>query len=203
MRDLLRAIAALEPSRVEGSFWRHCSLRWPELEGSFAGGRWNRPNTYPTVYLGRPPDSVTAEAYRHLVDDEMDQAAEIAAELVVERKFLRCAVAVQNILDLRPAGAADAVGLSPDDLRSEVGTTSLAGELSLPHISLASTEYSRPPRRDSAKRLHSSPTYCPSSRLPRSSRPRSGSASQQIPGGSALLGMAKAPNREIAARSSS
>jgi hypothetical protein len=64
---------------------------------------------------------VVIEAYRHLVDDELDQPAEAAAALVVERKFCTCAVAVDTILDLRDAEAIDAVGLTSAQIRSEVG----------------------------------------------------------------------------------
>jgi hypothetical protein len=68
LRELLQAIAGITPVAVEDTFWRHCSLRWPELQGSLAGGRWSRPHTYPALYLGRPPESVIIEAHRHLVD---------------------------------------------------------------------------------------------------------------------------------------
>lgn len=41
-RDLLAAVARIDPIRVQGTFERHTSLRWEELNPSAAGGRWVR-----------------------------------------------------------------------------------------------------------------------------------------------------------------
>lgn len=45
-RDLLAAIADLEPIHLEGIFERHSSLRWEELKASAAGGRWGAPRAF-------------------------------------------------------------------------------------------------------------------------------------------------------------
>ena len=71
-RELLTAIADLEPVHIDGTFERHSSLRWEELKASAAGGRWGARGAYEVFYLGRPRRSVVVEAYRHLVDDELD-----------------------------------------------------------------------------------------------------------------------------------
>ena len=118
-RDLLAAIADLEPVQIEGVFERHCSLRWEELKASAAGGRWGAPRAFEVLYLGRPRDSVIVEAYRHLVDDELDETEQLAAA-VLERRIITCAIDVPNLLDLRPAKAHEAVGLSATELYSHV-----------------------------------------------------------------------------------
>lgn len=118
-RELLIALADLEPTRVKGEFERHCSLKWEELRPSSAGGRWGAPGTYEVLYLGRPTASVVAEAYRHLVDDEMD-FPDLAAQ-VLERRIITCELDVPEILDLRPASVRDRLGLTDEILTSDVG----------------------------------------------------------------------------------
>ena len=119
-RDLLTAIADLEPIEVDGTFQRHSSLRWDELKASAAGGRWGARRAYEVLYLGRPPDSVIVEAYRHLVDDELDDLEGLAAS-VIERRIVTCQVYMENVLDLRPDSAQKAVGLDSAQLSSPVG----------------------------------------------------------------------------------
>lgn len=119
-RDLLAAIAELDPVRLEGTFERHSSLRWEELRPSAAGGRWGAPGAFGVMYLARPRESVIVEAYRHLVDDEMDDARALAAT-VLERRLSTCRIDVPNVLDLRPVYARAAMGLSDVQLHSDVG----------------------------------------------------------------------------------
>jgi hypothetical protein len=119
-RDLLAAISDLEPVSVEGTFQRHCALRFRDLTPSPAGGRWGAPGAYEVLYLGRPPESVVAEAYRHLVEDELDSASALAAA-VLERRLITCEVHVAGVLDVRDPGARAALALGDERLRSEVG----------------------------------------------------------------------------------
>jgi len=119
-RELLSAISDLDSVAVGGDFERHCGLRWNDLAPSAAGGRWGARRAFEVLYLGRPRESVVAEAYRHLVDDELDRPGELAAA-VIERRVLMCEVAVDDILDLRPRQARAAVGLTDEDLFSEPG----------------------------------------------------------------------------------
>jgi len=118
-RRLLEALADLEPTRVSGEFERHSSLGWEELRPSSSGGRWGAPGAYEVIYLGRPEASVLAEAYRHLVDDELDNP-DLAAK-VLERRVIRCEIDVPEILDLRPIAVRERLGLSDEVLTSEVG----------------------------------------------------------------------------------
>jgi hypothetical protein len=115
--ELLAAISDLEPVEVSGDFERHCGLRWKDLAPSTAGGRWGARRAFEVLYLGRPCQSVVAEAYRHLVDDELDQTGELAAA-VIERRVLTCEVQVDNILDLRSQQARTTVELADGELFS-------------------------------------------------------------------------------------
>jgi RES domain len=119
-RDLLIALSDFPPLRVEGYFERHVSLQWEELRASTAGGRWSAPGSFEALYLGRPRESVVVEAYRHLVDDEMDSAPDLAAS-ILERRVVTCEVDVPNVLDLRSEQAHSRLGLTETTLCSEVG----------------------------------------------------------------------------------
>jgi len=118
--ELLVAISDLEPIEVRGTFQRHCSLRWDGLRPSAAGGRWGERGAFEVLYLGRPTESVTVEAYRHLVEDDLDAPAQLAAA-VLERRLYTMDVDVPNVLDLRPGAARRRLRLSDEQLRSEVG----------------------------------------------------------------------------------
>jgi hypothetical protein len=114
-RDLLAAIADLDTIRLQGTFERHTSLRWEELRPSAAGGRWGARRAYEVLYLGRPRSSVVIEAYRHLVDDELDDTGGLATS-VLERRIVTCKVDVPNILDLRSHSIQNAVSLTDTQL---------------------------------------------------------------------------------------
>jgi RES domain-containing protein len=119
-RDLAVAISRLPTVSVEGVFERHVSQSWVNralIEGSRAGGRWAAPGTFPVLYLGRPPESVVVEAYRHLVDD----VEGMSPERVRSRYLLRAQVAVTDVVDLRSLASRLALGLSDDALVSDVG----------------------------------------------------------------------------------
>jgi hypothetical protein len=118
--ELLAAISDLDPVEVKGDFERHCGLRWEDLTPSAAGGRWGTRRAFEVLYLGRPRESVVVEAYRHLVDDELDMPGALAAA-VIERRVLTCEVRVENILDLRPQKARTTVDIADNDLFSEPG----------------------------------------------------------------------------------
>jgi RES domain len=119
-RDLLAAIADLDTIRLRGTFERHTSLRWEELRPSAAGGRWGARRAHEVLYLGRPRGSVVIEAYRHLVDDELDDTGGLAAS-VLERRIVTCKVDVPNVLDLRSHSVRNAVSMTDAQLRSDVG----------------------------------------------------------------------------------
>lgn len=111
-RSTVERVAAVSPTRVHGTFYRHAALNRDAFAGG-DGGRWGE--NFPVIYLGRPPASVTVEAYRHLVE-----APGIPAELVQPRRFYTVTVEVDAVLDLTNTDHLDAVGLTAADLRSEV-----------------------------------------------------------------------------------
>lgn len=119
-RKLALDVAAAPRSAVTGTFERHVSLSWRELTGSNSGGRWGPPGAYSVLYLGRPRDSVTVEAYRHLVDPFAESG--MTGDLVAPRRLLICEASVTEILDLRTAKAQQRVGLTAADLLSDVGS---------------------------------------------------------------------------------
>lgn len=119
-QDLLAAISKLQSVRVEGRFERHTSLRWEELKGSAAGGRWGTRRAFEVLYLGRPHDSVVVEAYRHLLEDELDDPQALAAT-VLERRLMTIEVNVPNVLDLRGDANRTTLDLSDGQLFSDVG----------------------------------------------------------------------------------
>lgn len=112
------AVARAPRVLVEGVFHRHVSSSTRTLSGSASGGRWGPPALYSVLYLGRPEVSVTVEAYRHLVDPFAEDG--LTGDMVQPRNLLTCEVRVTNVLDLRTAEAAVSVGLSSDDLMSDV-----------------------------------------------------------------------------------
>jgi RES domain len=96
-RNLAVAVASCGTVDVSGVFFRHVSPRVRELTGSASGGRWGTPAAYSVLYLGRPRDSVTVEAYRHLVDD----VEGMTGDNVGPRRLLTVEVALTTVLDLR------------------------------------------------------------------------------------------------------
>jgi len=81
------------------------------------GGRWGPEGTYPVPYLGRPPDSVVVEAYRHLVET----VEGMQPQMVGPRRLVTCEVERVDVLDLRVGTSREAVGLTTAELCSDVG----------------------------------------------------------------------------------
>ncbi len=117
-RKLALTIANAPTCAIRGEFYRHVSPNIDHLGASDSGGRWGAPGAYPVLYLGRPVDSVVVEAYRHLIDDDLDGMPPSA---VGPRRLLTCEVDVEKILDLRLGDTQGRVSLDADALHSEVG----------------------------------------------------------------------------------
>lgn len=112
-RTLAERVSSIEGVGVGGTFLRHAAPGRDALAGGF-GGRWGAELS--VIYVGRPYDSCVEEAYRHLVDE-----TGVPAEYVKARTLYTVEVKARNILDLRDAKALDRVGLTEDDLYSDVG----------------------------------------------------------------------------------
>ncbi|MYH74052.1 MAG: RES family NAD+ phosphorylase, partial [Acidimicrobiales bacterium] len=95
------------------------SPRIRTLAGSASGGRWGPRGEFEVLYLGRPTDSVVIEAYRHLVDVDLD--GRLTAAMVGPRNLITCRVRLGRVLDLRDPAALCRAGLTTADLRTPVG----------------------------------------------------------------------------------
>lgn len=123
MDGLAARIADLAPASERGEWQRHVAAAHvgKALEGRKTSGRWGTKSGFPVLYLGRPRASVVVEAYRHLVDPlEFDSLADREQFLVTlqPRALVTCSIEVDNLLDLRTAGARARVGLAIQDLTS-------------------------------------------------------------------------------------
>lgn len=121
MDDLANVVAAGAITSVTGRWHRHVSARYADaaLDGRHGYGRWGTRAGFPILYLGQPLESVTVEAYRHLVDPSLDRedAVALAAHLA-PRLLITADVDVTDILDLRDAGTRAQLGLTLDVLTS-------------------------------------------------------------------------------------
>jgi len=111
-RLLVERVAGVATRSVHGTFHRHAAPNRDAFAGG-TGGRWGR--DFAVIYMGRPPDSVVVEAYRHLVEE-----TGVPPEHVRPRVFYTVRVDVQRVLDLTVAEHRDAVGLGVADLQTEV-----------------------------------------------------------------------------------
>ena len=117
MDSLANAVAGQDPVTIAGSWQRHLPVRFRDraLEGRAAYSRWGRDTGFPVLYLGRPTESVTVEAYRHLVDPVEDPAI---LDNLAPRVLVTADVNVSEILDLRTARARVELRLSLSQIRS-------------------------------------------------------------------------------------
>jgi RES domain-containing protein len=120
MMDSLPArLAQVTPIAVDGTWQRHVAARFVDaaLAGRSANGRWGTEGSYPVLYLGRPTDSVTVEAYRHLVDPVVADGGPMPQ--MRPRALVTCEVSVTEVLDLRSPANRVLVGMTPDQLQSD------------------------------------------------------------------------------------
>jgi len=123
-RNLAAAVAKLGTASVTGTFERHVSPGIRTLTGSSAGGRWGRPGAYSVLYLGRPTETVVAEAYRHLVDD----VEGMTGDLVGPRHVLTCEVELTDVVDLRDRANLRTIGLDAEGLAGAHGPCQRVGQ---------------------------------------------------------------------------
>jgi RES domain-containing protein len=113
-RSVIAAVASAPRIHIHGRFQRHTSPQYRTLKSSYGGGRWGPAGAFPVLYLGRPLESVIAEAYRALVDP----IEGMRSDLVGPRVLLTCDVSVSDVLDLRDHATVQLIGLTPADLES-------------------------------------------------------------------------------------
>lgn len=153
-RNLAAAVARGSIIEVAGRFERHVSPKVRTLAGSTAGGRWGLPNTYPVIYLGRPIESVVAEAHRRLVDG----VEGMTADLVGPRRVFEVEVRVSQVLDLRDPKTLVLAGLDEAGLLGGFGPCQRVGQAA---HQLGLHGSSRPPPPRSVRRFHFSSATSP------------------------------------------
>lgn len=120
MDNLPARLAQASVIKVDGTWQRHVAARFvaTALDGRSATGRWGTEAGYPVLYLGRPTDSVTVEAYRHLIDPLVTDPGQPSPP-IRPRALITCTVSVTTILDLRSAATRTIVGITPEQLQSD------------------------------------------------------------------------------------
>ena len=163
-RDLLVAVGRAPHVRVSGRFYRHSHPDRSPLQGSASGGRWGPEGAYSVLYLGRPPDTVIVEAYRHLVDDDDNLTGRDGRASAFSRRSIstsaRCLICAR-----RPHSISS--GSTPPPCGQTSTSTRRAGESVRLHTSSACTASSPQPRPGWATTLALFDEQLPASELPR------------------------------------
>lgn len=123
-RDLYKILNDLEPSKIDGVFYRHTGPARNPLSGtgaSLMGGRWN-PQGIETVYLARPLATCRAEFHR------MAAGQGSGPESFLPRTVHTIAVTNLEVADLTAPGAMSAVGLSHESLEGPFEPCQLVGD---------------------------------------------------------------------------
>ncbi|HEX9824204.1 MAG TPA: RES family NAD+ phosphorylase [Actinomycetota bacterium] len=113
---LIEAVDSFPRAGYQGQAFRHLGPRYSPLNAEGArihGGRWNPPESFPTLYLGLDRETVVGEFYRLARHQSMPPAALLPRRLYTYRTELT------GVLDLTTVEALSRVGLSLDDIRSE------------------------------------------------------------------------------------
>lgn len=115
--QLAPAINGLAPTAYSGSAFRHQAVEWrysqPGAGARTAGGRWNPPQSFATLYLALSVE--TAEA-------ELRRLASRAGRRLTDfmpRHLLEFDARLEALLDLTRPGALEAVGLSSEEYGTE------------------------------------------------------------------------------------
>jgi RES domain-containing protein len=114
--DLVERLDALPRVPLVAVTFRHVSVGRQPLSGEGAriqGGRWNPPESFPTLYLAGSRDVMVAEFRRLAVRTGRSPAD------FLPRELYRIDVTLGGLLDLTDPAAATAVGLSLESVRSD------------------------------------------------------------------------------------
>lgn len=103
--------------RVTGRWQRHNpgTHGATALSGRVGYGRWASPEGFPVLYLGRPLESVVAEAFRHLADPVGDPNIVGA---IAPRILVTCKLDVNSVLDLTRSENRSNVKITVQDMLS-------------------------------------------------------------------------------------
>ncbi len=119
MNALAARLSTASPVNVAGTWQRHVPAPHVAtgLQGRSAVGRWGTAGGHAVLYLGKPTDSVTVEAYRHLIDPVVVDGG--PAPSIKPRVLITCDVSVTSILDLRSPATLALSGLTLKQLQSD------------------------------------------------------------------------------------
>jgi RES domain-containing protein len=115
-RELLERIDRIVPVGFDGEVVRHIAPGYLPLSGDGArihGGRWNPPDSFPTLYTALTRETML---------DELERAARRQALTVADllpRVEVRYTVTLRRVLDLRDAETRARVGLTETDLTAD------------------------------------------------------------------------------------
>jgi RES domain-containing protein len=95
-RNLLQALARIEPVSWDGIVFRHMFANYPPQRENTLGARWNPPQV-PAIYTSLSRDGVLVEA-QYQIDSEPLRPR-------VRRTVYKISVRLASVLDLTPQGA--------------------------------------------------------------------------------------------------
>lgn len=125
-RHLLRRIEAVEPAAYRGTAFRHLAQDRNPLSGSGArtfGGRWNPPESFPTLYLALDRETTIREFYR-LAERQGRSPRDF-----LPRRMYTYDVTLTAVLDLRQAATVDALRVPEASLVADaIGQTQEIGD---------------------------------------------------------------------------
>ncbi|MDQ3914585.1 MAG: RES family NAD+ phosphorylase [Actinomycetota bacterium] len=113
--ELVSKLDGIAPREFSGDVCRHIGPGVHPLSTTGAqtlGGRWNPPNSFPTLYLALSDETAAAEFYRRAQGEHRDP------EDLLPRRLHRYRVLLSAVLDLRDDQVRADLGIAMEDLVS-------------------------------------------------------------------------------------
>ena len=113
---LASRLDAIGANSIEGVYYRHVAADRDPRSGLGArinGGRWNPPESFPTLYLAEDVETVIREFYR------LARRQGLHPRDFLPRDLYTFEVQLEAVLDLRPDAARERMGLALAELRGD------------------------------------------------------------------------------------